>query len=300
VCLDLFNALLKDLTHGDSGRQVVALGSGLDAHVEVRLQLKHDGLEAGGFGGQLDGHDKWREYLGTIPQFTELGCVSNELVEMFDWILAVTPDDLYHRLALSNLMEPEVTSSNDASMVVKLTLDAFTAEKLLVKKPRSLPTATFCALLIEQALDMPCTLAERAAASVASTSTSSSLIKEDFSLKQESKAVSAKKKRVRPDYNEGFTAFWNEYQRAPIKANAQSKNKAFEQWKEALKLETSERLLEAARRAVEQVKQAKLQDEWCAPLPDAFRWLRDERFTVYLEDHVPAGPRVINGYTVYE
>ena len=44
-------------------------------------------------------------------------------------------------------------------MVIKLTLDAFTAEKLLVTKPRSLPTATFCALLIEQALDTPVTLA---------------------------------------------------------------------------------------------------------------------------------------------
>lgn len=220
---------------------------------------------------------------------------------MFGWILAVTGDDLYHRLAISNLMELEVTSGTDASMVVKLTLDAFTAEKLLVKKPRSLPTATFCALLIEQALDTPGMLAERAEASVASALLlSSSSSKKDLNKTIDKNAVSSKKKRVRPDYDEAFTAFWNEYQRAPIKANAQSKNKAFEQWKEATKLETPERLLEAARRAVEQIKQAKLQDEWCAPLPDAFRWLRDERFAVHLEDHVPAGPRMINGYTVYE
>jgi hypothetical protein len=229
-----------------------------------------------------------------------LGCVSNKFLETGSEILAVTGDDLYHRLALSNLMEPEVTSGKDASMVIKLTLDAFTAEKMLVKKPRSLPTATFCALLIEQALDMPVTLAERAEASVASNLLLSSSIKEDFSKTIDKNAVSAKKKRVRPEYDEPFTAFWNEYQRAPIKANAQSKNRAFEQWKEAVKLETPERLLEAARRAVEQVKQAKIQDEWCAPLPDAFRWLRDERFAVHLEDHVPAGPRMVNGYTVYE
>ncbi len=215
-------------------------------------------------------------------------------------ILAVTGDDPYHRLALLDLMEPEVTSGIDASMVVKLTLDAFTAEKLLAKKPRSLPTATFCALLIEEALDTPSMLAERAEASVASSLLLSSSSKKDLNKTIDKNAVKSKKKRVRPDYDEAFTAFWNEYQRAPIKANAQSKNRAFEQWKEATKLETPERLLEAARRAVEQIKQAKLQDEWCAPLPDAFRWLRDERFAVHLEDHVPAGPRMINGYKVYE
>jgi len=240
------------------------------------------------------------EYVRMVLQFSALGCVSNNFFEMFAGILAVTQGDPYHRRALWNLMEPEVTSGMDASMVIKLTLDAFTAEKLLVKKPRSLPTATFCALLIEQALDMPTMLAERAEASVASNLLLSSSIKENTSKTIDKNAVTAKKKRVRPEYDEAFTAFWNEYQRAPIKANAQSKNRAFEQWKQAVKLETPERLLEAARRAVEQVKQAKIQDEWCAPLPDAFRWLRDERFTVYLEDHVPVGPRVVNGYTVYE
>jgi hypothetical protein len=175
-------------------------------------------------------------------------------------------------------------------------------QKLLTKKPESLSLTTFCTLLLEQAVDTPVTLAERAEASVASSSSSSISInlEEELNTSNQYKLQKSKKKRVRPEYDETFTAFWNEYQRAPIKANAQSKNKAFEQWKEALKLETSERLLEAARRAVEQVKQAKLQDEWCAPLPDAFRWLRDERFTVYLEDHVPAGPRMINGYMVYD
>jgi hypothetical protein len=202
-------------------------------------------------------------------------------------------------------MEPEVTSGSTGSMVIKLTLDAFTAEKLMLEKPRSLPAATFCALLIEQALDKPATLAERAAASVASTSSSSFLIKEESSSKQSIKAVSseknAKSKRVKPDYSEEFLIFWNEYQRAPIKANSQSKNKAYEQWRRVVKEESPQRLVEAAARAVEQVKQAKIRDEWCAPLPDAFRWLRDERYTVLLEDHVPAGPRVLeDGFVIYE
>jgi len=176
-------------------------------------------------------------------------------------------------------------------------------QKLLVKKPECLSMTAFCALLLEQAVDTPVTLAERAAASVASTS-SSSFIKEDISSKQSIKAVSsektAKNKRVKPDYSEEFLIFWNEYQRAPIKANSQSKNKAYEQWRRVVKEESPQRLVEAAARAGEQVKQAKIQDEWCAPLPDAFRWLRDERYTVYLEDHVPAGPQVINGITIYD
>jgi hypothetical protein len=201
-------------------------------------------------------------------------------------------------------LEPEVTQGSSGSTVIKLTLDAFTTEKLMAKKPRSLPTATFCALLIEQSLDACGTLAERPKGSEASSSSfdlnDSSSLKENNLKKQSIKAVNSKKTRLRPVYDDGFTAFWNEYQRAPIKANAQSKNKAFEQWKQVMKHETPERLLEAARRAVEQVKQAKMQDEWCSPLPDAFRWLRDERFAVLLEGHIPAGPQVIGGYVVYE
>ena len=195
-------------------------------------------------------------------------------------------------------MEPEVTSGLNASMVIKLTLDAYTAEKLMLEKPRSLPAATFCALLIEQALDTPSMLAERAKASVASNS--SSLLKEDTSNTCIYTVGKSRKSREKPDYSDGFLAFWNEYQRAPIKAIGQSKSKAFAQWREAMKHETPERLLEAARRAVERVKQAKMQDEWCAPLPDAFRWLRDEQYAVHLEDHVPAGPRIVGGITVYD
>jgi hypothetical protein len=194
-------------------------------------------------------------------------------------------------------MAPEVTTSPDASMVIKLTLDAFTAEKLLVTKPRSLPAATFCALLIEQALDKPSTLAERTEGSEASTS---SLLDNTNKEKQSIKAVSAKKKRGRPAYSEEFKAFWNVYQSASHKATSQSKNKAFEQWKVALQDETPERLSEAARRAVGAINNALTNDEWCAPLPDAFRWLRDERYAVFLENHQISGPRIIDGITVID
>ena len=175
-------------------------------------------------------------------------------------------------------------------------------QKLVRRKPESLSMTAFCSLLLEKAVDTPVTLAERTEGSEASTS--SSLIKEEISNKQLIKAVSeekiGKRKRVKPDYSEEFLAFWNEYQRAPLKSNSQSKNKAFEQWKKVVKEESPVRLVEAARRAVEQVRRAKTQDEWCAPLPDAFRWLRDERYSVLLEDHQPVGPRIIDGITVYD
>ena len=194
-------------------------------------------------------------------------------------------------------MAPEVTSSPDSSMVIKLTLDAFTAEKLLLTKPRTLPAATFCAFLIEQALDKPSTLAERTEGSEASTS---SLLDNTNKEKQSIKAVSAKKKRGRPAYSEEFKAFWNVYQSASHKATSQSKNKAFEQWKVALQEESPERLSEAARRAVEAINRALTNEEWCAPLPDAFRWLRDERYAVFLENHQTSGPCVIDGITVID
>jgi hypothetical protein len=108
------------------------------------------------------------------------------------------------------------------------------------------------------------------------------------------------RKPVRRDYAPAFQEFWNMYQKAPIKAASQSKPLAFEAWKHASQNESQERLLEAARRVVEQAKQAKITGEWFAPLPDCFRWLRDERFAVLLEDHVAAGPEMINGYLVYD
>jgi len=108
------------------------------------------------------------------------------------------------------------------------------------------------------------------------------------------------RKPVRRDYPPSFQQFWNMYQKAPIKAASQSKPLAFEAWKMACQNETPERLVEAAERVVEQAKQAKMQDEWFAPLPDCFRWLRDERYAVLLENHVPAGPQMIGGYLVYD
>ena len=149
-------------------------------------------------------------------------------------------------------MDQEVTSGEFDSMIIKLTLDAFTAEKLAVKKPRSLPLATYCALLIEEALDRCDTLAERPEGSEASNSSSTSI--KELNLKQDNNVVKSRKSRSIPQYSSEFIDFWDTYQKSPSKVLGQSKIKAFEQWKEVIKLESPERLVEAARRVVDLIE----------------------------------------------
>ena len=95
-----------------------------------------------------------------------------------------------------------------------------------------------------------------------------------------------------------FLQFWETFNTAPRKAN-QSRKKAFEAWKEALKVEKSDRLIEAAKRAVLDQTNKLQHDEWFEPLPDCYRWLRDEKFVVLLEQHTPAkAKQIIPGVTV--
>ena len=91
--------------------------------------------------------------------------------------------------------------------------------------------------------------------------------------------------KTRTQYSDSFNEFWGTYQSSQSKANGQSKPKAWDAWSDATKQETPERLVEAARRAVEEVRRLQQADEFCAPLPDAFRWLRDGRYVVLLEAH---------------
>ena len=55
-------------------------------------------------------------------------------------------------------------------LIIKLTIDPETAGRLQLQKPKSLPLATFCALLIEQGLDTPVTLGEPSTKGEGSTS----------------------------------------------------------------------------------------------------------------------------------
>ena len=105
-------------------------------------------------------------------------------------------------------------------------------------------------------------------------------------------------KKVAQKLPTAFLQFWETYQTAPRKAN-QSRKKAFEAWKEALKIEKSDRLIEAARTAVLDQTNKMQQEEWFEPLPDCYRWLRDEKIVVLLEQHTPAkAKQIIPGVTV--
>ena len=114
---------------------------------------------------------------------------------------------------------------------------------------------------------------------------------------KEHQAFLKEQKKVAQKLPTAFLQFWETYQTAPRKAN-QSRKKAFEAWKEALKVEKSDRLIEAARRAVLDQTNKMQQEEWFEPLPDCHRWLRDEKFVVLLEQHTPAkAKQIIPGVT---
>ena len=161
-------------------------------------------------------------------------------------------------------------------------------------KPRTMSLTGFCAYLIELGVDRDVTLAERPTGSVASNS-SSSITKEDLNLntyirseknnENTENEPKTGKSRKKPAYTAEFLEFWKLYQSAPERVSSQTKPKAFDEWKVIVALEGPETLLEAARRAIEEQKRRKSADEFVGSLPDVFRWLRDGKYEIYLEQH---------------
>lgn len=164
-------------------------------------------------------------------------------------------------------------------------------------KPKYLSLSAFCLHLIALGVDDDVTLAERPKGSEASNSSNISNTISSSSLNisssdNNSKAVKltktaakTRKSRQRPAYTEDFDTFWKLYQSAPERVSSQTKPKAFDEWKAVVALEGPETLLEAARRAIEEQKRKKAADEFVGSLPDLFRWLRDGKYEVYLEEH---------------
>jgi hypothetical protein len=163
-------------------------------------------------------------------------------------------------------------------------------------KPRTMSLTGFCAYLIELGVDRDVTLAERPKGSEASSSINNiidtSSLKELSSNNINSTAVkltkTAKKtgkSRKRPEYSEEFNEFWKLYQSAPDRVSSQTKPKAYDEWKGIVALEGPETLLKAATRAIEEQKRKMTAGEFVGSLPDLFRWLRDGKYEVYLEEH---------------
>jgi len=153
----------------------------------------------------------------------------------------------------------------------------------------------FCLHLIALGVDRDVTLAERPEGSEASIS-SSSIIKEEYlninnkngqkkNNENPEPAAKSGKKRQRAAYSEEFEELWKLYQSAPDRVSSQTKPKAFDEWKSIVGLEGPETLLQAVQRAIDEQKRRKTAGEFVGSLPDLFRWLRDGKYEVYLEQH---------------
>jgi transketolase len=203
---------------------------------------------------------------------------------------------------------------------VSIRIDDEVYKRALKKKRKYVSVTTHLSLLIEEALDMLDTM-KRPPGRYSYSSNSSSfeeLEKESMREKgretfltpewqlaehftchdpEKHKAFLKEQKKVSQKLPTAFIQFWTTYQTAPRKAN-QSRKKAFEAWKEALKVEKSDRLIEAAKRAVLDQTNKMQHEEWFEPLPDCHRWLRDEKYVVLLEAHTPAkAKQIIPGVT---
>ena len=196
---------------------------------------------------------------------------------------------------------------------VSIRIDDEVYKRALKKKRKYVSVTTHLSLLIEEALDMLDTM-KRPPGRYSYSSNSSSFeelesvkgretfltpISENFIChdEKEHQAFLKEQKKVSQKLPTAFLQFWETYQTAPRKAN-QSRKKAFEAWQQALKVEKSDRLIEAAKRAVLDQTNKMQHEEWFEPLPDCYRWLRDEKFVVLLESHIPAkAKQIIPGVT---
>lgn len=94
----------------------------------------------------------------------------------------------------------------------------------------------------------------------------------------------AKKTKGTPE----FEAFWKRYQGCHHRANGQSKPKAVEVWGQLVPDELqADDLMRAIDGAIRDIRSRQGLGEFASPLPDCFRWLRDECYAVYLEDNAP-------------
>ena len=194
-------------------------------------------------------------------------------------------------------------------------VDSSVLQKALAQKPNYLNKTAFLSQLIEKAVDKEVTLKSDPGAFIYSSSNSLegldksvregretflTPISENFVCHdpEKHKAFLEEQKKALKKDSPAFQIFWETYNTAPRKVG-QSKAKARTAWKEALKVESADNLIEAAKKAVKEQVGKVSRDEWVADLPDAHRWLRDERFSVLLEGHTPEqAEQVIPGVTV--
>jgi hypothetical protein len=86
----------------------------------------------------------------------------------------------------------------------------------------------------------------------------------------------APKRKPRAKGDEQFEQFWKLYLSAPVRAASQSKPRALQQWQKTVRTESPATLLQALE--TELAHQRAAGGTFVCPLPDCFRWLRDERY----------------------
>ena len=197
-------------------------------------------------------------------------------------------------------------------------VDSEVIQQALKKKPNYLTKAGYFSLLIAESLDSPITM-KRPPGRYSYSSNSSSFeeleresmrekgretfltpVSENFVCHdpEKHKAFLKETKKTAAKDSPAFQILWETYNAAISKASNQSKAKARTAWKEALKTQTAENLIEAAKTAVKDQARKIGADQWVAPFPDAHRWLRDECYTVFLERITPTQEeRIIPGVT---
>ena len=197
-------------------------------------------------------------------------------------------------------------------------VDSEVIQQALKKKPNYLTKAGYFSLLIAKSLDNQ-DIMKRPPGRYSYSSNSSSFeeleresmrekgretfltpVSENFVCHdvEKYKAFLKETKKTAGKDSPEFQRWWIIYNTAIDKASNQSKAKARTAWREALKTQTAENLLEAAKRAVKDQARKIGADQWVAPFPDAHRWLRDECYTVFLERITPTQEeRIIPGVT---
>lgn len=198
---------------------------------------------------------------------------------------------------------------------VNLTLEEEFIDLILQHKPRSLALSAFCGLLLEEALTGSVTYpravlvrettnipvnnagssgssqtAVKAVEEVQKVSSSNIELflgdgvgKELEETPRQDPSLSSKP-RKKTVCSDEFQAFWKLYQSCPNKASNQRKNKAWDEWRSAIQLESPARLMKALEESIALNKRLQNTEGWAAPLPDCFRWLRDGCYTAALEE----------------
>ena len=117
--------------------------------------------------------------------------------------------------------------------------------------------------------------------------------KKHIVVKNEIKVEKARKSRAKKTKGTPeFEAFWKRYQGCRHRANGQSKPKAVELWGQLVPDELQpDDLMRAIDGAIEDIRSRQGVGEFASPLPDCFRWLRDECYAVYLEDNAPTASK---------